>query len=277
MCALMALALSIVLLAWLLLPRLIREMIDMAQTVPQTLEAVSRWVDQTFHWLENRARGLSLQGISFAGAQSALSGIAAGTINIAGNLADIVGRLSLMIVLSYFFLCDRERLLLRLELLIPQSFRSTAVSIGSTVCRQLRLYLQGQLMIAAAVGILAAMGLALTGVRNAPALGLIIGLLNMIPYFGPFIGGIPAVLIALGDGWQKAALTVLVLAVVQQLDSAMISPRILGSLTGLSPGLVLVVIFAGARIAGIAGMLFALPLLMIFKTSYRIFIQRMEK
>ena len=181
-----------------------------------------------------------------------------------------------MVMLAFFFLCDRERLLLLLELLLPQAWRSTVVHMGNAVCRDLRLYLRGQLLIAGAVSLLSVATLTLVGVGNALALGLIIGLLNMIPYFGPFIGGVPAVLIALGDSWQRAALTVAALSVVQQLDGSWISPRIMGSLTGLSPGAVLVGIYAGARLGGVAGMLFALPVMMSLRTVFRIFVQKCE-
>ena len=184
-------------------------------------------------------------------------------------------RLSLTVVLATSSSATGTRLLLRLELL-PQAWRATAVRMGNAVARELRLYLQGQLMIAGAVAVLAAVALAIVGVRSALVLGGLVGLLNMIPYFGPFIGGVPAVLIALGDGWQKAALTVVALTVVQQLDGSWISPRIMGSLTGFSPALVLVGIYGGARLGGVAGMLLALPVMMTSRTLFRVFVQKCE-
>ena len=126
------------------------------------------------------------------------------------------------------------------------------------------------------LGALAAVGLALIGLRSALVLGVIVGVLNMIPYFGPVLGGIPAVLAALGGGWKKAALTVFVLWAVQQADGMVISPRILGGVTGLSPAAVLIAIFVGSHVCGILGMLLALPVLMTFRTAYRIFVQRHE-
>ena len=85
-----------------------------------------------------------------------------------------------------------------------------------------------------------------------------------------------AVLAALGGGWKKAALTVFVLWAVQQADGMVISPRILGGVTGLSPAAVLIAIFVGSHVCGILGMLLALPVLMTFRTAYRIFVQRHE-
>ena len=117
---------------------------------------------------------------------------------------------------------------------------------------------------------------AMFGLSGAPLLGLFVGLFNIIPYFGPFLGGVPAVITALSVGWQKAALTVLILFLVQQIDGMLISPRVMGSITGFSPAVVMISLFVGARVSSIAGMLLAMPALMAARTLYRVFVQRHE-
>lgn len=262
---------------WLLFPPMLREAAELARALPESVGAISRWMDGAGAWLEERLPGLSISAAGIPELGPLLSRLAAGTFAVAANIADLAARGSLMLVLSYFMLRDRDRILLRLELLLPQSVRHAAVGLGNSVCREMRLYLRGQLLISLTVGALAGAGLAAIRVRGALALAPVIGLLNMVPYFGPYIGGIPAVLMALGDGWRKGAMAVAVLAAVQQVDGSVISPRILGSVTGLSPGVVLVGVFAGAQAAGIPGMLFATPLMMVFRTLYRFSVQRMEK
>lgn len=259
---------------WLLLPSLISEVIQLTEALPASVELLKGWVSRAAEWIEAHLPGIELPKPSIG--SDPLPTIALKTISFAGGLADVIYRLSLMIVLGYFFLCDRDRLLIRMELLVPRSARKTAVRMGNAVGRELKLYLRGQGMIAAAVGALAAAGLALIGVRSALVLGIIIGILNMIPYFGPIIGGIPAVLMALGSGAQSALLTVAVLWLVQQIDGALISPRIMSSLTGFSPAVVLLAIFIGSGLAGIVGMLLAMPLVMTFRTVFRVFVQRYE-
>jgi len=81
---------------------------------------------------------------------------------------------------------------------------------------------------------------------------------------------------ALSISWQKAALTLFCLFLVQQIDGMVISPRVMGNITGFSPAVVLLAIFVGARIGSIGGMLFALPALMAVRTVYRVFVQRHE-
>ena len=273
---LLILALGIAALLWLLLPGLTREAAGLARALPESIERLSAWMEGAREWLQARLPGLSLPRADWSFLTEALPGLAGGTFSLAASLAELVGRASMTLVLAWFFLCDRDRLLLRLELLLPQAARHTAVRMGNAVCRELRLYLLGQLAIAGVVGALSAVALLIVGVRNALALGPLIGLLNMIPYFGPYIGGLPAVLIALGDGWKKAALTALALVVVQQLDGSWISPRIIGSLTGFSPALILVGIYAGARLGGIGGMLLSMPAMMTVRTLFRVFVQKCE-
>ena len=260
----------------LLLPALIRQVTQLVQSLPESIEAISNWVEAASTWMARRLPGFSLPALPLEGLSTALTGIASGTIALASGAAGAVSRLSLALMLCFFFLCDRQGLLLRLEWMVPLAWRRTAVRMGAAICRELRLYLRGQLLIALAVGALSAAGLMLIGVRGAPVLGAVVGLMNMIPYFGPFIGGIPAVLAALGDGLQRAAMCVGVLTLVQQLDSAIISPRILGGITGFSPASVLLAIFVGAQLGGIVGMLCALPLLMSIRTVFRVFVQRCE-
>ena len=267
---------TIVLLLWLLLPAILKELTQLAQVLPVSIRQLSAWLSEAGKWAEAHFPGIQLPEPRLDGLTDALTGLATGTLTFANGAGELISSLSLSIVLGYFFLCDREKMLLRLELLIPQRFRQTAVRMGNGVLREFRLYLKGQLLIALAVGTLVAMGLMLIHVRSALVLGSIVGLLNMVPYFGPFIGGIPTVLLALSDSWQKAAMAAGVLAAVQQLDSVFISPRIMGSLSGLSPAAVLVAVFAGARLSGIVGMLLALPVFMSIRTVFRVFVQNRE-
>jgi len=258
----------------LLMPTLIRETSNLLRKLPESVALISRWAEDVSAWLETHFTGVKLPAPDFGNAH--IPALAEGTLNAAGSIAGLFTRASLMIVLGYFLLCDRARLLILLELLFPRAIRRTAVRLGNAVCRELRLYLRGQGLISLAVGALTSLGLYIIGLPSALALGMIVGIFNMIPYFGPVLGGIPAVLTALSCGWQTAALTIGALWLVQQIDGSFISPRIMSSVTGLSPAAVLLAIFIGSGIGGIVGMLIALPALMTFRTIFRVFVQTHE-
>ena len=255
----------------LLLPAVVRELPGLMQSLPRMAGQLSRGVEGV------AARfGVRLPDFPVEGLNRIINGLASGAMGFMSRLADGFSRMSMMLMLSYFFLRDREVLLLRLELLIPQSMRSRAVRTGRAVMREMRRYLWGQALVAGGVAALTAGGLLLIGLRGALVLGGLMGIMNMVPYFGPFIGGIPAMVIALDDGLFRAALCAGVLALVQQIDGAVLSPRIMGNLTGFSPAAVLIAIYAAGSLAGIGGMLVALPVLMAIRTVFRVFVQNGE-
>ena len=90
---------------------------------------------------------------------------------------------------------------------------------------ELRSYLRGLMLVCLCVGALSGIAFALIGVQGAPALGLLVGLANCIPYFGPFIGGVPAVICALTGGLMQAGLALGAIVLVQQIDNMLITGR----------------------------------------------------
>ena len=198
--------------------------------------------------------------------QGNFSSLARNAMDYAGMIADKIYRLVLMAVLSCFLLADRKRILLRAELLLPSTHRKNLIRHAGILISELKMYIRGQATIALCVGSIAAAALLLIGVPGGIMLGGIVGIFNIIPYFGPILGGIPAVLMALGESWQKAVMTLVALVVVQQIDGMVISPRVMGSATGFTPGTVLIALFAFSRLFGIAGLLFAMPVLMAIRT-----------
>lgn len=259
-----------------LLPLTVHQLRSISALLPDALERLHSFADSIADQLHHRLPELTLPEFNLSGADGRMSEIAKGVVSAVSSAADKVYRVFLMATLSYFLMADRERVLLRLELLVPVRWRRLAVRAGNILLREMQIYLRGQATIALAVGILAASALTVIGVPAAPLLGLLVGAFNVIPYLGPFLGGIPAVVMALSMSWQRAAFTVLALFLVQQIDGMVISPRIMGNITGFSPAVVLLAIFVGARIGGVGGMLFALPCLMAIRTVYRVFVQRHE-
>jgi len=199
--------------------------------------------------------------------------IASGILG-AGNS---VYRLGLAAVLCCFFLADRENISLRLELWIPSEHRALAVRMAKACLREMRTYVRGQAMVSVAVGLLCVAALFIAGVPSFLPLGLLAGIFNLIPYFGPILGAVPAVLAGATVSLRCALFCAIGMFAVQQIDGLLISPRIMGNITGISPAIVLLSIYAGAQLGGIIGMLFALPFIMSIRTLYRVFAQHAEK
>lgn len=261
----------------LLLPAIIRQISTLTTLLPEAFERIGALVNQISNQLQARLPGLQLPEMNLSGSESGITSFAKEAMNYLSGFTGKVYRIFLMVVLSYFFLADREKIQLRLELLAPARIRRLAVRAGRTLSRELRLYLRGQITIALAVGILAGVTLTFIGIPGSPLMGVFVGIFNVIPYFGPIIGGIPAMLMALSVSWQKALICLGALFLVQQIDGLVISPRVMGNITGFSPAVVLLALFAGGSVGNILGMLLALPALMALRTLYRIYVQRHEK
>ena len=193
----------------------------------------------------------------------------AGITGLAGTASDI----AVAAVVSWYMLIDRKKIALNLELIIPFSIRHEVLAGASEARLEIMMYLRGQSIIAVCVGILSAAGLFIVGIPGGIPLGLAAGILNMIPYLGPIIACIPAGAIALTQGIIPCLLAIGTLIAVQQIDGLILSPRIVGNSTGFAPSIVLIAIFASGAVWGVAGMLLALPVMILIRTCVRVFVE----
>ena len=112
-------------------------------------------------------------------------------------------------------------------------------------------------------------GLLLAGTPGWLALGLLMGVMEMIPYIGPVIAGIPAVLLSLQGGLMQGIWALIVLLIVQQIEGGVLSPQLLSGATRLHPLMVLAAISAGGILSGAWGMLLAIPLVVSVRGAAR--------
>ncbi len=263
------------LIGYLFLPPLLTQMRELIVSLPAFADSVRRQLSSFNSLLSERGFGrLTVPEVNWERVLPNIPPLLGGTASLAGSLVSRIAEGSLSLLLAYYFLRDRERLTLHLELMIPSAFRKTALKMVTSVHHEIAAFLRGQLLISLIVSVLSAVGLMLAGVKSFLALGLIVGIFNMIPYFGPLLGAIPAVLMALTQGIGAALLAALALFTVQQLDALVISPRVMGALTGLHPGAVLVAIALGSSIGGVGGMLLAIPLTLAVRAVSRVWMAR---
>ncbi|NLZ92548.1 MAG: AI-2E family transporter [Firmicutes bacterium] len=159
----------------------------------------------------------------------------------------------------YYVLRDMDNLKRSTVLLCPKKYRNWVIRIGSEMDSTLGAYFRGMLIICCLVGLLTYLGLLLIGLDFALILGIIAGLTNIIPYFGPIIGAIPAVLLGLLSSPALALKIVIVYIIVQQLENQLIAPQILGRSLGLHPLVVIFVLLLGGKYFGLGGLIFAVP------------------
>jgi predicted PurR-regulated permease PerM len=183
--------------------------------------------------------------------------------NMVGTLAGVGGLILdivLALVISFYLLADGKRMGERSLALIPSQHRAKAVFLQANVARVLGGYLRGQLVLALIIGVLAGVGCAVIGLPYAVVIGVLAGLFELVPMFGPILSVIPAVLVALFMPFPTVIWVVLYFLLIQQVENNVLAPRISGHAVGLHPLGAMFALLAGFQLAGLLGALFAVPL-----------------
>jgi sporulation integral membrane protein YtvI len=181
------------------------------------------------------------------------------------KIVSMILNLLISMIIAYYFIKDANFFREYFLSLTPRKWRNGLINCSREINAVLSNFIQGQLLTALIVGILESIGLLLINLKYPFVLGLIGGVANIIPYFGPFLGAIPAVAIALIDSPAKALWAVVVFTVVQQIDNAFISPKIIEGKLGLHPVTTILAVLIGGEFFGIVGMLVSVPVFAIIK------------
>lgn len=198
-------------------------------------------------------------------------GVVSGTMNVVWYVVDFLMGLLYLI----FLLVDYENINKNWILIVPHSYRDKAWHLASDMKREMNLYFRGQATVASLVGILFSIGFLIIDFPMAIALGMFIGLLNMVPY-AQTIGFIPTVILALlksndsGQSfWLIIAMAIVVFCVVQAIQDLFLVPKIMGKTMGLKPAIILLSLSVWGTLLGVIGFVIALPLTTLGWAYYR--------
>jgi predicted PurR-regulated permease PerM len=174
---------------------------------------------------------------------------------------NFVVNLVLILVIAFYLLLDGERLKERLYFLVPESQLGRVTFVEATVNEVLGGYLRGQLLMALTIGTMAGAGTAVLQVQYPAVIGVLAGILELVPMLGPWLASMPAVAIAIFSPhpWPQTLWVAIYFLVIQQLEANVIGPRITGHAVGLHPLAALMALLVGIELAGILGALFAVP------------------
>lgn len=190
-----------------------------------------------------------------------LKRIMSGLVEIATIMMDLI----LAMIIAYYFIKDSNFFKEQVLALTPRAWRNWLIGTGREINGILSNFIQGQMLTALIVGSLETIGLIAVKVEYPLVLGLVGGIANIIPYFGPIIGAVPAVAVALLESPVKALWAAVVFIVVQQVDNAFISPKIIEGRLGLHPVTTILSVLIGGEFFGILGMLIAVPVAAVVK------------
>jgi predicted PurR-regulated permease PerM len=176
-----------------------------------------------------------------------------------GVTGSLLGAISIFVI-TFYYLMEKD---FTRSLLLMQFKPATASRIRRTldnVDQQLGRWMRGQLTLCFIIGTASTIAYGLLDVRFWPVLGLIAGITEAIPIIGPWIGGIPAVAMALTQSWEKALMVAGVAVIIQFTENWFLVPRIMKGAVGLTPLTVFLALLVGTEFMGILGALLAIPI-----------------
>jgi predicted PurR-regulated permease PerM len=203
---------------------------------------------------------------------------------IAQSISVVSSVFSLTMVALYTFLIllDYEDINKGWPNLLPERYRGFAIQVVSDVEESMNKYFRGQALVALCVGILFSIGFLIIDFPIAVGLGMFIGLLNMVPYL-QLIGFVPAILLAIVKAadtgqnfWFIMLLVLIVFAVVQTIQDTILTPKIMGHVTGLHAAIILLSLSIWGSLLGILGMIIALPLTSLSINYYQKYVIRKD-
>ncbi|MGH2793901.1 MAG: AI-2E family transporter [Actinomycetota bacterium] len=247
----------------LLVPIIARQITGFIDKLPEYVQDVTREINQFAAergW--DYRINLSTEQIQqyVVDNREAIIGVLGGVRSFAFGVIHVLITLVIGIILSVYILLDMPKMKRSIRTILPEGRREEVLGLATKLGSVLGAFFRGQLLVAMFVGIASAVGLTIVGIPFAAVVGLIAGVFNLVPLIGPFIGAIPAVILALlSDQPIDALWAGIVLLAVQQIDNHIISPNVMSRTVKLHPITVMLALLAAGSLLGIFGMLLIVP------------------
>ena len=278
-----------ILLTWALVLLAIYLMMDML--IPQLIDSVTllaknarayyykayRWADewlannqQIGAWANDVLKDYYTDAVSILTnkvlpwATEVADGLTGGIWNGIWSVVNFAKNLIIGLIVSIYLLAMKEQSLARCCKLTYAVFKKETADLvmrgGREVNRIFSGFINGKVLDSVIIGILCWIGCSILKIPYAPLVGLVVGVTNVIPFFGPFLGAIPSALLILIVSPRKCLIFLIFILILQQLDGNVIGPKILGQSTGVSSFWVLVSVILFGGLFGAVGMVFAIPI-----------------
>ncbi|MBC1371929.1 AI-2E family transporter [Listeria booriae] len=250
----------------------------LADQVASLVSAAPKYWDQFQHWWDGLVQNSNIKNIDIKAEMEKLNISIPKLLDtvissLSGSLGVIFGFISgfVMILVTvpfilFYMFKDGHKFLDSSEKFFPAGIRKEAREMIQAMNKTISTYISSQAIDCLFVGIFTMIGYFIIGEPYALLFGLIAGVTNIIPYLGPFIGAAPAVIVALFDSPLQAILVIVVVTIVQQIDSNLLSPYIMGKSLSIHPLTIIIILIVAGNLAGIFGMILGVPTYAVVKT-----------
>lgn len=197
-------------------------------------------------------------------------------ISSIGIFISNIAILLLSLFMAFYALRDWDEISPKLtkfvRAVLPKKYADWTIRVAKLTDKALKQFLIGKLYTCIILGLLVSIGIYIVNLVSplkipyAPLIGFIIGITNIIPYIGPFIGTVPCLIFALFSGFPETLALLAIILIMQQIDNIIVSPKILGSSVGLKPFWVVASVTIGGSFFGAAGMILSVPIASVILT-----------
>lgn len=272
----MILAGCIFLLIKSIIPLLYNQSIELVENFPNIFNSVKNWFSGIFSNFDsmiinfdNIERNLivKLDEISMNLSTELPSFI----INSLSTIISSIGTFIIGLVIGFFLLLSCNRIGNELINIIPKKLKKGISELGGKINQSLRNYVNGALLDAGVVFIVSTVAFALIGLKAPLLFGIFCGLMNVIPYAGPYIGGIPAVIVAFSQGIGVGIAVLITIIIIQMIEGNVLQTIIISKTTKLNPVIIIIGLLVFGHFFGIVGMLLSTPILGVCKVIIKYF------
>ena len=252
-------------------PLLLSQIMTLVDNFPFIVGRVQSWINwalQSDWWqyIEEQSVMPALQPSTLTENFSAtFAGLGAGILSFLASFISILAKLVIVPFILFFLLKDGELLPDRFLKILPQDSRDEGRKILQDMDENLSAYIQGQAIVSLFVGVLSLIAYMLLGLEYAVILALVSMFTNLIPFLGPFIGAVPVLIVAFFQDPLLAFWTAVAILVIQQLESNLISPNVMGHKLEVHPVTIIFLLYIGGSFAGIIGMILVIPVYAVGK------------
>lgn len=261
---------ALILLVKAILPLLYNQTIDLVGNLPDIFSKVKNWIEGIFNNINSSAINIeSFQSnlmIRLDEMSVNLSTVLPSfIINSATTVITYIGTFLIGLVIGFFLLLNSYNLENIVMDVIPKKWLTTINELGDKINQSLRNYVNGALLDAGVVFIISTVAFAVIGLKAPVLFGIFCGLMNVIPYAGPYIGGAPAVIVAFSQGTGVGIAVLIAIIIIQTIEGNVLQTLIISKTTKLNPVTIIIGLLVFGHFFGIVGMLLSTPIIGVCK------------
>lgn len=250
----------VVFVALLILPPLLTELSELATALSPFVAGADGWlhVDTFFASVWSSNLGDIVSTIRDSGIVGAFPKVAA----FGSSAFDAALSVGVVLILAFYFVVEKNEMIRGIGIVAPAEYQPFVMHVALKAREQMGIWLRGQLALMGSIFVLIYGALAILGIPYALVLALLAGLLEIIPFVGPMVSAIPAIVLALAVSPLHALLTALAYLVIQQIEGNILVPKIMQKVAGINPIVSVLAVLIGWRVGGIVGAVLSIPLAM---------------